>query len=290
MKQQAFVLAILVSLLPLAGHAAPPAPPAATAGEPLAAALTPLLAGEWRSAANKARDVYRHPLETLGFFGLKPEMTVIEITPGGGWYTELLGPLLKDKGKLVAALVEPPSAASEGTQKYLARSNADYRAKLAADPAHYNAVEVREFSLKEPHLGADGSADMVVTFRNVHNFLMWNADRATFQAMFRVLKPGGVLGVTDHRAVPGTDLETSRKTGYVPEDYVIPARHRRGFRAGGKSEVNANPKDTKDYPAGVWTLPPTLALKDKDREKYLAIGESDRMTLRFVKPAKAAAN
>jgi predicted methyltransferase len=248
-----------------------------------------VLTGHWRSEANKARDAYRHPRETLAFFGLKPGQTVVEITPGGGWYTEILAPLLKGQGKLVAAVMDPTTAEKEGTQKYLAKSNTALKEKLAADADRYAEVEVREFALATPKFGEPGSADLVLTFRNVHNFMMWKNDAAMFKAAFDVLKPGGVLGVTDHRAASGADLEKIKDSGYIPEDYVIKLATDAGFAPPEKSEINANPKDTKDYEKGVWTLPPSLALGDTDKDKYVAIGESDRMTLKFVKPDPAAA-
>jgi predicted methyltransferase len=278
--------------------AAPEAPKAAAPAQPAAAAPTAaaswdtlqnqVLAGQWRSDENKARDVYRHPRETLAFFGLKAGMNVVEITPGGGWYTEILAPLLKGQGKLTAAIVDPATAASDGTKNYLDKSNAKYKEKLAADPEHYGEVSVREFPMNAPAFGDPGSADLVLTFRNVHNFMAWNDDAAVFKAAFDVLKPGGVLGVTDHRAAPGTALEKTKESGYIPEDYVIKLATDAGFTLAEKSEINANPKDTKDHEKGVWTLPPSYALGDKDKEKYSAIGESDRMTLKFVKPAAAA--
>lgn len=264
-------------------------PPPKSAEQLFAEHLDAVLAGSWRSDANRARDVYRHPKETLAFFGAKPGQTVIEMVPGAGWYSEILAPLYKGNGHYVAALIDPASAAKEGTKNYLAKGNEGYRGKLAGDAERYGEVEVREFAMGAPQLGPDNSADLVLTFRNVHNFLMWNADQAYFDAMFRVLKPGGVLGVTDHRAAPGADLASIKESGYIPEDYVIGLATKAGFRLEGRSEVNANPKDTKDYADGVWTLPPTLARKEQDKDKYLAIGESDRMTLKFVKPAEAAA-
>ncbi len=273
--------------------------PAPTPAPPVAAASaadanwdilqSQVLTGHWRSEANKARDAYRHPRETLAFFGLKPGQTVVELTPGGGWYTEILAPLLKGQGKLVAAVMDPTSAEKEGTQKYLAKSNTALRDKLAADADRYAEVEVREFALTTPKFGEPGSADLVLTFRNVHNFMMWKNDKEVFKAAFDVLKPGGVLGVTDHRAAPGADMEKIKDSGYIPEDYVIKLATDAGFTLQEKSEINANPKDTKDYEKGVWTLPPSLALGDKDKDKYAAIGESDRMTLKFVKPDRSAA-
>ncbi len=274
---------------------APPAPAPAPAQIPPAVAVPAadanwdilqgqVLNGHWRSEANKARDTYRHPRETLAFFGLKPGQTVVELTPGGGWYSEILAPLLKGQGKLVAAVMDPTTAEKEGTQKYLAKGNTALRDKFAADADRYGEVEVREFALTTPKFGEPGSADLVLTFRNVHNYMMWKNDAQMFKAAFEVLKPGGVLGVTDHRAAPGADMEKIKDSGYIPEEYVTKLATDAGFTLLGKSEINANPKDTKDYEKGVWTLPPSLALGDKDKEKYVAIGESDRMTLKFMKP------
>ena len=283
---------------PAPAKPAEPAPAPAPVSPPVAASAadanwdilqSQVLTGHWRSEANKARDAYRHPRETLAFFGLKPGQTVVELTPGGGWYTEILAPLLKGQGKLVAVVMDPTSAEKEGTQKYLAKSNTALRDKLAADADRYAEVEVREFALTTPKFGEPGSADLVLTFRNVHNFMMWKNDKEMFKAAFDVLKPGGVLGVTDHRAAPGADMEKIKESGYIPEDYVIKLAADAGFTLQEKSEINANPKDTKDYEKGVWTLPPSLALGDKDKDKYAAIGESDRMTLKFVKPDRSAA-
>ncbi len=277
---------------PVTAPAPAPVPPAVAVPADVAnwdILQSQVLTGHWRSEANKARDAYRHPRETLAFFGLKPGQTVVEITPGGGWYTEILAPLLKGQGKLVAAVMDPTTAEKEGTQKYLAKGNAALKDKFAADAERYAEVQVREFALTTPKFGEPGSADLVLTFRNVHNFMMWKNDKEMFKAAFDVLKPGGVLGVTDHRAAPGADLEKIKESGYIPEDYVIKLATDAGFAPPEKSEINANPKDTKDYERGVWTLPPSLALGDKDKDKYTAIGESDRMTLKFVKPDPAAA-
>ncbi len=241
--------------------------------------LSAVLAGDWRSEKNKARDQYRHPKQTLEFFGVKPNQTVVELVPAGGWYAEILAPLLKDHGHYVAAVFKPKDTSGED-----ARDKSGLRKKFADDPAHFGAVQVVEFDGKAPVFGAPGSADVVLTFRNAHNWTDdGNAD-VMFKAMFAVLKKGGTLGVEDHRAKPGTTLAANKDTGYLPVDVVVKLATDAGFKLVAQSEINANPKDTKDYPKGVWTLPPVLALKDKDREKYLAIGESDRMTLRFVKP------
>jgi len=241
--------------------------------------LDAVLKGEWRSVENKARDQYRHPKETLAFFGIKPGMNVIEITPGGGWYTEILAPLLKDNGQYAAAIFSDLNASD-----YIKKSNEKLRAKLAADTERFSAVKTVEMDEKTPNLGGAATADVVLTFRNVHNWVEADTASAMFKAFFDALKPGGVLGVVDHRAAPDTDLEKIKQSGYIPEALVIQLAEAAGFKLEAKSEINANPKDTKDYEKGVWTLPPTLALGDKDKDKYLAIGESDRMTLKFIKP------
>lgn len=261
-----------------ADQPANPAPPM-SAEQAFAAKLDRVLAGNWREAKNTARDRYRHPQATLEFFGLKPGMSLIEITPGAGWYAEVLAPLMKGDGGYTAAIAMPKKPVGEDAQDKTALEK-----MFAADPARYSEAKVVQFDPKTPNLGAPNSADIVVTFRNVHNWVMGDYAPGMFKAFFAVLKPGGVLGVVDHRATPGADLAKIKDSGYLPEDYVIKLATDAGFKLDGKSEINANPKDDRDHPKGVWTLPPTLALKDVDRDKYLAIGESDRMTLRFVKP------
>lgn len=254
--------------------------PAASGSAPSSsaqAALDAAVAGSWRSPSNRARDVYRHPAATLAFFGVQPSQTVIEIVPGGGWYSEILGPLLNEHGQYVAAVFKPASAGAE-------RSLAALKQKFAADPAHYGKARVVEVDATAPVLGAAGSADRVLTFRNVHNWTDDGTAAAMFKAFFSVLKPGGVLGVVDHRAGANG---SAKDTGYLRTEDVVKLATDAGFKLDGSSEVNANPKDTKDYPKGVWTLPPTYALGEQDKAKYQAIGESDRMTLRFVKPASA---
>jgi predicted methyltransferase len=255
------------------------APPAAKAAS---STIDSVLAGSWRSDKNKARDQYRHPKQTLEFFGLKSGMTLIEISPGGGWYAEILAPLLKGHGTYIAATATPRNPNGEQ-----AKDLAALKSRFHDDSAHFGEAKLVEYDSKTPNLGTPNSADLVVTFRNVHNWVMGDTAPVMFKAFFDVLKPGGTLGVVDHRAAAGAKLDDKlKKSGYLPEDYVIKLATDAGFKLEGKSELNANPKDTKDYPEGVWTLPPTFELGDKDREKYLAIGESDRMTLKFVKPAK----
>lgn len=244
--------------------------------------LDDVLSGDWRSESNRARDAYRHPKQTLQFFGVRPDRTVIEITPGGGWYTEILAPLLSDNGHYIAA-EKAPAADKEAATAASALSK-----KFAADPTHYGKAQIVQFDGAAPVLGPPDSADMVLTFRNVHNWVMADSAPAMFDAFFAVLKPGGVLGVVDHRAAENAPLEKVKNSGYLPTDYVVKLATDAGFALAASSEINANPKDTKEHAKGVWTLPPTLALGDTDRAKYLAIGESDRMTLRFVKPVVPA--
>jgi predicted methyltransferase len=261
-----------------ADQPATPTPPASQA-DLAGAKLDTILAGTWRSEKNKARDQYRHPKETLEFFGVKPGDTLIEITPGGGWYAEILAPLMKGSGTYIAAVAKPRNPEGEA-----ARDNSGLHKKFADDPERYGEAKIVEFDSKAPSFGEPGSADVVLTFRNVHNWVSSGTAPDMFKAFFDVLKPGGTLGVVDHRAAEGADLEKIKKSGYLPTDYVIKLATDAGFKLASQSEINANPKDTKDYEKGVWTLPPTLTLGDQDRDKYVAIGESDRMTLKFVKP------
>ena len=255
-------------------------PPPLSVQQMFDAKIDTVLAGNWRDAANKARDQYRHPQQTLDFFGLKSGMHLIEITPGAGWYAQILAPLLKDGGSYTAAITIPRKPESEAAQN----KNA-LQTMFDGDAAEYADAKVIQFDPKVPNFGAPDSADMVLTFRNVHNWVVGDDAPGMFKAFFAVLKPGGVLGVVDHRAAPGADFDKIKESGYLPEDYVIKLATDAGFKLEAKGEINANPKDERDYPKGVWTLPPTLTLGDKDKAKYLAIGESDRMTLKFVKTA-----
>lgn len=239
--------------------------------------LAESIAGTWRDPANRARDAHRHPQGTLEFFRVGSRARVIEISPGAGWYTEILAPYLRGSGTYIAATASAPADSGAG------KRNAGLKAKFSADPAHYDRAQYLEYDGKVPSLGAPGSADVVLTFRNVHNWVAGDSADAYFKAFHDVLKPGGVLGVVEHRAKPGTSLEAMKKSGYMTEDLVIELATRAGFSLDGRSEINANAKDTADHPNGVWTLPPTNRHDKKDADKYREIGESDRMTLRFVK-------
>ena len=243
-------------------------------------ALQALIAGPQRAAANKARDPFRHPTEVLTFFGIKPDSVVVEILPGaGGYWTEILAPYLRDKGHYVAANGES-SSTSEETRK----DNAGFAAKMAGAPALYDKVEVSEFAADRHAIAPAGSADFVLTFRNLHNWMAKGEAEATLKTFYAALKPGGVLGIVEHRGLDTVPQDPLAKSGYVRQDFAIALIESVGFKFAGASEANANPKDTKDYSVGVWALPPTYRLKDQDREKYAAIGESDRFTLKFVKP------
>ena len=272
--------------------AAPPPPepapaPAAEAAYAPDAALDAAIAGAARTEENKARDMWRHPRETLGFFGVQPTQTLVEVTPGGGWYTEILAPYLRDGGHYVGVIVDPSKVASEGAKDYYTKSNEELRAKLAANAAAYDKAMLVEFDPAAPVFGEPGSADVVLTFRNVHNWMQNAQAQAMFDGFYAVLKPGGTLGVVEHRA--NADVPEGDRSGYVSENQVVTFAKNAGFEWVEGSEINANPKDTKDHPNGVWTLPPTLRVPEgTDPQKYTDIGESDRMTLKFVKPAAGA--
>ena len=267
-----FVVALAVAGTALAASSSGPIAPGDTA-----TMLKEAVNGSWRSEANKARDQYRHPIQTLEFFGIKPDMTVIELAPGGGWYTEILAPFLYANGHLIDAGPKPRN----GESKFLKM--------VETNPKVFGHLKYITFSPPgQVNLGPDGSADMVLTFRNTHDWL--NDSPATldavFKAAFKVLKPGGVFGVTDHRAKPFSDaVQSSKALHRIPEDYMIEAGLRAGFRLAGASEINANPKDPEDV--NVHRLPPDLSGPDSEHAKMKTIGESDRMTLKFVKPAKA---
>jgi predicted methyltransferase len=266
MKTRQFLAAVALATLPLGTSVASPAP---------SAAVGAAVADQHRSAADRARDRYRHPAETLAFFGIRPGQTVVEFLPSGGWYTAILAPLLSGHGHYIG-LVLKWQKAEASLASLLAGGGERYRGATAA--------------VLDPATGAstipDGSADLVLTFRNVHNLIMAGGDRApaTFRAFYRMLKPGGVLGVVDHHLPETMDSAREMKSGYLKRSTIVRLAEAAGFRLAGESAINANPKDTHDWPAGVWTLPPTLQRGDADRVRYLAVGESDRLTLKFVKP------
>lgn len=239
-------------------------------------ALATAVANPARSEANRARDKYRHPAATLAYFGVRPKQTVVELFPGGGWYSEIIAPYVLNGGGTY--YVAAPNERGLGGFKRL----------VEKDPALYGRARQVTFPVRESgQTGVpNGSADVVLTFRNVHNWAMGDQPYAdlAFKQIYAMLKPGGVLGIEDHRLPESADSAREKSSGYLKVSTVRRLAEQAGFRYAGSSEINANPKDTANWPDGVWTLPPTLALKDKDRAKYLAIGESDRMTLRFVKP------
>ncbi len=240
--------------------------------------LERLAAAPHRSARNVARDAARHPVEVLRFFGVRPHHTVVEILPGStGYYMEILAPFLREKGRYIAADRDRSAA-----PQYLA-DHQRLLARLRAEPALYGKVAVTPFNADRHEIAPPGSADFVLTFRNLHNWLERGELEGALRAFHKALKPGGVLGVVDHRGRTELTQQAQMKSGYVREDVAIALIEQAGFRLAGRSEVNANPRDSKDHPEGVWTLPPTYRLKDVERAKYQAIGESDRFTLKFVK-------
>ncbi len=288
-KMKKILVVMSLSFGFISAHAADEGAPKSIAGPVRALTMPALddavllkqqLAGKQRSVLHKMRDKYRHPQQTLEFFDVKASMTVVEIWPGEGWYTEILAPYLKDKGKLYAA-----HFSADSDQPHYKKSLQVFANKLNAQPKIYGKVEL---TVLEPpkflQIAPDGSADRVLTFRNVHNWMKSDQAATVFNAMYKALKPGGILGIVEHRNSPLKPQDVHALSGYVTEDYVIALARNAGFEFLEKSEINANSKDTKDYPEGVWTLPPVLKLKDKDRKKYLEIGESDRMTIKFIKP------
>jgi predicted methyltransferase len=256
----------------LAGCASPPASDPKTL-----TALDTVLAGEHRTSDSRARDAYRHPKETLQFFGLRQDMTVVEVWPGAGWYTEILAPLLRDRGHLYAATLDANSG------EYAKNVVENYRSKLQMRPDLYDTVTVTTLAAPpaKNEIAPPGSADLVLTFRNLHNWMMFGWERQALDAIHKALKPGGVLGIVGHRGDPKIPQDPKAASGYVNEEHAIRLIESAGFRLVARSEINANPKDTKDYEKGVWTLPPGFA--DGDEARYRQIGESDRFTLKFVK-------
>ena len=258
---------LLLPLLPADAGAAQPELDATTSS-----ALDDAMSGEHRSAENKARDKYRHPKETLAFFGFRSDMTVVEIWPGGGWYTEILAPALKENGKLYAVQYSVNPQYS-----YQRRYFGAFLSKAGESPDVFRDVIVTAMDFPyQLNIAPSGAADLVVTFRNAHNWVSSGYHKASaqlaFQAMFDVLKPGGVLGIVDHRWPDAENEDPHAEGGYISEQRLIAFAKEAGFEFAGRSDVNRNSKDTHDHPEGVWTLPPSLALDEQDREKYLAIG------------------
>ena len=246
--------------------------------EPEGDPLAEVIAGDWRSDEHRARDQYRHPQETLEFFGLAPGMTIVEVTPGRGWYTEILAPYSKRTGGTFYAAGFDPKLEIDFVQKLIVFFDEHF----VGQPEIYGPIKVT--ALGAGPIAPEGSADLVLTFRNVHNWMGDGIAGDAFQVFHRALKPGGVLGVVQHRGDPELPQDPKAESGYVTEATVIAMAEAAGFELSARSEINANPNDSRDHPEGVWTLPPGFELGDQDREKYAAIGESDRMTLKFRKP------
>jgi predicted methyltransferase len=265
---RAMLLSALAFIVPLAAAAVPSTDPA----------LQDALHNPLRSAGFTARDAARHPAEELAFFGLRPDATVVEIWPGGGYWTEILAPYLHGHGTLYVAV---PGGTDPATMKEAAA----FRARLAASPALFRNVKVTELGGGNYAIVPPGSADFVLTFRNIHNWMYEGDADKMFAAFYAALKPGGILGVEEHRGRTDKPQDPKANDGYVRQDYAVNLAKQAGFELVGSSEINANPKDTKDWPQGVWTLPPTFAMGAKDRDKYAAIGEADNFVLKFRKPS-----
>ena len=239
-----------------------------------------VLTGDHRDANFIKRDKYRHPKETLEFFGVTPEKSIVEITPGYGWYAEILAPLLRENGNYIYASYK----LNDDINPFFVKVEKAFIDKMQRHPNVYDKLNWVHFEANNPQLTPDGPVDVVVTFRNVHNWAQAGTTKSMFEGFYKALKPGGVLGLVEHRALRGTSLENQIKSGYMTEDFIIQMAESVGFRLDAKSEINANPKDTKDHAGGVWNLLPNLRnIVDEDKDKMIKIGESDRMTLRFVK-------
>jgi predicted methyltransferase len=240
-------------------------------------ALQSAVSSPARSPAAVARDKARHPIEELTFFGLKPSMTVVELWPGGGYWTDILGPYLAPHGRYYVALNAPGDPDEDA-------GVAKFKAHLASDKERFGAIQITSLGAGHDDIAPPGSADLVLTFRNVHNWMYDGYVDEALKACFTALKPGGILGVEEHRGDAHVTQDPKGENGYVRQDYMIALAKKAGFVLEASSEIDANPRDTKDYPKGVWTLPPSFAEGDKDRAKYAAIGEADNFVLKFRKP------
>ncbi len=270
MKKRTFIASLLIAGLSLA---------VAYADE----GLTKAVQSDFRQGKHVSRDIYRHPVETLTFFGITPTQTVIELWPGSGWYSEILAPYLAPHGQYIAASFETQPEVETLGNRYRANAGMKFETWMEDNKAQLGPAKI--IVLDPPHklkLGEDNSADLVLTFRNLHNWASNDQLENVFMAAFNVLKDGGVFGVVEHRANPGMSFSS----GYMEQASVVALAQKVGFTLAASAEINANPKDTKDYAKGVWTLPPSLALGETDKAKYQAIGESDRMTLKFVKKSR----
>ena len=238
------------------------------------------LAEKHRTPAYIERDKYRNPKDTLLFFGLTPEQSVIEITPGYGWYAEILAPLMRAKGEYHYASL----TLHKDINPYFVRIEKAFKEKMSANPDVYEKLRWTHFNPKDPVFAPDGPVDMVLTFRNVHNWAKAGSAESMFAGFAKALKPGGILGLVEHRAKPGTPLDQQIKSGYMTVEYVVSMAKKAGFRLDDSSEINANPKDKANHPNGVWNLLPSMrGVSDQDKPSIKAIGESDRMTLKFIK-------
>jgi predicted methyltransferase len=262
------------------------------------AAIAAAMRGSHRSPGAADRDPYRRPVETLAFFGFTPTMTVLDVGPGAGYYAELLAPALAKDGLYLATNREQPSTTAEpSAHHWTAFEGVQFDALLRAAPELYGKVQVIRVDYEAPKLNLDGQVDMVLLMREVHMMKNWGTLDMWLREVHRALKPNGILGVEEHRAAPGSNPEQTVTKGYLPEAWVIEKIEAAGFSFAGKSEINANPWDTKDYPNGVWSLPPSFQAGPdyapagaRDRAKYVPIGESDRMTLRFVRVGDGTAH
>ena len=270
-------LCVLATALAAAADTKSTTAAAAKAPDP---ALLKAVADPARTPKYVARDPFRHPAEELAYFGLKPNMTVVEVWPGGGYWTEILGPYLKSSGHYYAAVTVTGESQEED------KGTAAWRTRMEAKKDHIGTLTITELGKGHYDVAPPGSADLIVTFRNLHNWMDGGYADDALKGFYTALKPGGILGIEDHRGLDTKPQDPKAKSGYVRQDYTIELARKAGFEFVGASEINANPKDTKEYPEGVWTLPPTLALGDKDRAKYVAIGESDNYVLKFRKPAR----